>query len=353
MNSPTVKHTKTKLRILYLGGNDGTSAHRAQALGRLGHNVDILDPWGFLPSSRLAQKVLNKLVYETDAMTLEHYVRPRLFSAIGDHTYDIVWVNHGELLGPSSIVRLKGLAPRVINYNSDNPFCDLYKRRFSLYRKALPAYDLVVVMREENVTEAYTVGARKVLRVYMSADEVAHAVLPFTPEDNAQWASEVSFIGTWMPERGPLLAKLLWLGVPLKIIGDRWRKAKEWPILKSAWAGPGVQSDNYVKAVQCAKVCIGLLSKGNRDLHTQRSAEIPYIGTVLCAERTSEHEAMYEEGKEAVFWSTTKECADKIFWLLKNPEERLRIAKAGRERCIAKGLLNEVVMKKILDCAIY
>ncbi len=143
MNSPAAIHRKTNLHILYLGVNDGTSAHRAHALGRLGHNVDILDPWGFLPPGRLAHKVLSKLVYEIGAKTLEPYVRSRLFRAIGDHTYDIVWVNHGELLGPSTIVRLKSLAPRVINYNIEDPFSDPYKERFSLYRKALPAYDLV------------------------------------------------------------------------------------------------------------------------------------------------------------------------------------------------------------------
>ncbi len=203
-------------------------------------------------------------------------------------------------------------------------------------------------MRAENVTEAYTAGARKVLRVYMSADEVAHAPLPLTPEDNAQWASEVSFIGTWLPERGPLLAKLLAHGVPLKVYGDRWRKAKEWPILNRAWAGPGLQGKDYVKGIQYAKVCLGLLSKGTRDLYTTRSVEIPYIGSVLCAERTFEHEAMYEEGKEAVFWSTTEECAEKIFWLLNNRGARLRIAKDGRERCIKNGMLNEVVMQVIL-----
>lgn len=340
---------QNRLRILYLGANDGTSAHRAKALSRLGHNVDILDPWGFLSRGRLAHKVLTKFVYEAGAMTLEPYVRPRLLSAIGHRIYDIVWVDHGELLGPSTIGCLKGLAPFVINYNCDNPFCDPYKERFSLYRKALSAYDLVVVMRAENITEAYTAGARKVIRVYNSADEVAHAPLPLTPEDDAQWASDVSFIGTWLPERGPLLAKLLVLGVPLKIYGERWHKAKEWSILKSAWAGSGLQGENYVKGIQYAKVCLGLLSKSTRDLHTTRSVEIPYIGSVLCAERTFEHEAMYEEGKEAVFWSAVEECAEKIFWLLNNPEARLCIAKDGRERCIKNGMLNEVVMQAILE----
>jgi spore maturation protein CgeB len=353
MYSPAVQHTKTRLRILYLGVDDGTSFHRAQALRRIGHDVEILDPWSFLPKNQLTGRVLDRLVFKGGAGVLEVYIRPLLSRAIEGRSYDVVWVDQGKLLGPSTVKRLKESAPFVINYNADDPFPsgDPNKRRFSLYRKAVPAYDLVVVVREENVTEAYAAGARRVLHTHMSADEVAHAPLPLTPEDEARWASDVSFIGGWMPERGPLLAKMLGLGVPLKIIGNRWVKAKEWPILKSAWAGPGLQGDNYVKAIQCAKVCIGLLSKGNRDLHTQRSAEVPYIGTVFCAERTFEHEAMYEEGKEAVFWSTAEECAEKISWLLENPEERLRIAKAGRERCIKNGMLNEVIMGTILDAA--
>jgi spore maturation protein CgeB len=340
---------QNRLRILYLGANDGTSAHRAKALSRLGHDIEILDPWDFLPTGRVARRALYKLVYEIGAAALEQYVQSRLFGAIGRRTYSIVWVGQGELMGPSTIARLKNHASLVINYNIDDPFGNRDKRRFSLYRKAVPAYDLVVVVRAENVMEANIAGARKVLRVFRSADEVAHAPLPLTPEDEARWASDASFIGTWMPERGPIIAKLLALGVPLKIYGDRWRKAKEWPVLKSSWAGPTLERDNYVKAIQCAKVCIGLLSKGNRDLHTTRSVEIPYIGSVLCAERTFEHEDMYEEGKEAVFWSTAEECAEKIFWLLNNPEARLRIAKDGRERCKKNGMLNEVVMQVILE----
>jgi hypothetical protein len=355
MNSSAVKNTKTRLRILYLGADTGTSSHRAQAIRRLGHDVDILDPWDFLPKNRLTQRVLDKLVFDGGADALEVYIRPLLSRAIKGRSFDTVWVDQGKLLGPSTVRRLKESAPFVINYNADDPFPsgDPNKRRFSIYRKTVPAYDLVVVVRTENVTEAYAAGARKVLHVRMSADEVAHAPLPLTPEDEARWGSDVSFIGTWMPERGPLLARLLKLGVPLTIYGSRWQKAREWSVLRSAWRGPDITGFDYVKAIQCSKVCLGLLSKGNRDLHTQRSAEIPHIGTIFCAERTFEHEAMYEDGKEAVFWSTPEECAEKIFWLLKNTEKRLRIAKAGRERCIGNGLLNEVVMKTILDRAIY
>ena len=40
-------------------------------------------------------------------------------------------------------------------------------------------------------------------------------------------------------------------------------------------------------------LCLGLLSKGNRDLQTTRSLENPYAGGPLCAQRTSERLALY------------------------------------------------------------
>jgi hypothetical protein len=139
------------------------------------------------------------------------------------------------------------------------------------------------------------------------------------------------------------------VGVPLKIYGGLWEKAREWPVLRAAWLGPPIYGQDYVKAIQCAKVCLGLLSKDNRDSHTQRSAEIPFIGSVFCAERTPEHEAMYEDGMEAVYWSSVDECAEKIFYLLRNSKLRIQIAKAGRMRCIKNGLLNEVIVNNVLN----
>jgi spore maturation protein CgeB len=67
--------------------------------------------------------------------------------------------------------------------------------------------------------------------------------------------------------------------------------------------------DDYAKVIQCAKVNLGSLSNGNRGLHTTRSLDIPALGGLLCAERTTEHREMYVEGKEALFWSSAQECA--------------------------------------------
>jgi spore maturation protein CgeB len=237
----------------------------------------------------------------------------------------------------------------VINYNIDDPFGTRDLRTWRLYLASVPYYDALFVMRNENVREAQALSAKAVYRVWMSADEVAHAPLDLSSEERLAWASDVVFVGTWMPERGPFLARLLELGVPLAIFGNRWSKAPEWaklrPAVKGAWLD---SSASYRKAILGAKVCLGLLSKGNRDQSTTRSFEIPFAGRALCAERTAEHLSLYVEGQEAEFWNTPEECAEKCRMLLADDRRREEMAERGRQRCIRNGTLNERILEGML-----
>lgn len=268
---------------------------------------------------------------------------------IPDRRFDLVWVDGGGLVSSSLVRRLRKRFGPVVNYNLDDPYGKRDGKKWRHYLGAVSSYDLVVVVRECNVAEARSHRAKDVMLVDRSADEEAHARRVLSPEDLERWSSEVVFIGTWMPERGPFLAKLVHRGVPLTIYGDRWDRAAEWPLLKSGWRGPGLYIDEqYSKAIQSAKVCIGLLSVGNRDTCTQRSFEVPYLKAVLCAQRTTEHTSLYREDVEAVFWDTPEECADKCNKLLADPVWRTELAARGQQRCIQNGTLNEMVLGRIL-----
>ena len=151
-----------------------------------------------------------------------------------------------------------------------------------------------------------------------------------------------------MPERGPFLAELVRRDVPLAIYGNRWDRAREWPMLRAHVRGPGIMGRDYVKAIQSADVCLGLLSKGNRDLHTSRSSEIPAVGSLLCAERTVEHTAMYRENHEAVFWADAAECAARCGEMLAEPVKRRAIAEAGRRRVVELRLTHTCVLQDVL-----
>jgi hypothetical protein len=249
------------------------------------------------------------------------------------------------------VSELKKRFGTIINYNIDDPYGKRDGRRWRQYLRAVPFYDLIVVVRDCNVAEAYSRGARKVLRVPMSADEIAHAPRAIREQDYRKWANDVLFIGTWMPERGPFMARLVELGVPLSIYGKLWENAPEWHILRKCWRGGDLLGDDYVMAIQCAKVNLGLLSKGNRDLSTTRSFEIPLVGAVFCAERTAEHLKLYREDEEATFWSSPEECASKCMQLLSDEQLRKNLAVNSRKRSLQNNTTNEAVWAEILYTA--
>jgi spore maturation protein CgeB len=332
------------LSILYLGAADGTSLDRANALRRLGHRVEHVDLRNLLPKTPWVYRI----TWRVGGHILSPLVTRSLPKALKSRRYDLCYVDSGEWVTPRVIQLLRRYAAKIVNYNIDDPLGIRDQARSIAYRRSLSSYDLCVVVREENVAEAKQLGAKQVLRVYRSSDEVTHAPRPVTAADHERWKSEVLFLGTWFPERGPFLLDLVKLGVPLTIRGANWNKAPEWHTLQSYWKGGQVHGDDYALAIQCAKVSLGLLSKGNRDLHTTRSLEIPALGGLLCAERTREHLAMYVEGEEALFWSDLEECAKVCMDILEDEPRRRRIAAAGFARSLRNANHNEKVMRAII-----
>lgn len=336
----------TSFRILYLGTQSGTCLDRANAYRRLGHQVVHIDPRQLLPETVWTDRVTWRL----GGHLLAPWLKPRLARVLADlPRFDVCHVDCGEWVTPDVVKLLRNSSDTVISYCIDDPTGPRDGLRFKAYRQSASAYDLLVVMRQANVQEVKALGARRILRVFMSADEVSHAPRPINAHDQSSWASDVLFLGSWMPERGPFLKGLIERGVPLSIRGAHWQKAPEWPLLQPFWLGGAISGDDYARAIQCAKVNLGLLSKGNRDLHTTRTMEVPAVGGVLCAERTSEHESLYASDQEAAFWSSVDECARQCHALLAHDAHRRAMALAGQKRLQRNGNMNERVLQRILD----
>lgn len=334
------------MRIVYLGYESGTSLHRANALRRLGHQVEIVDTQALLGATGLALKFHR----ETGCLFLGKAHEERLIGKITGEKGDVLWVDHGRSTTPNVLRHARSLGMKSVVLNVDDPFGKRDRWNWLLLKKALPEYDLVAVVREPNVEEAKQLGARDVIKVWRSADEVGHRRQDLTPNEEARYATDVLFLGTYMRGRGAFLKRLTDLGVPLSIVGDRWDRAPEASQLAPFWKSPGVYSDvEYCSYIQSAKICIGLLSHENRDLHTTRTMEIPSIGSLFCAERTSEHLELYIDGEEAVFWESAEECAAQCLGLLSDDKRRKAISAAGHAKCLANKTMNEPVMEQILS----
>ena len=336
--------------ILYLGdcNNSSTSRQRAEALRRLGCTVSLIDPvsligprthWlafvDYRTGFRLVQSQLLRAL-KTDA-------------SIATLTPDLIWINGGERIGA---LALRWLQERfrcpVVLYNNDDPTGWRDRACFATLRSALPLYSLAVFCRAETTLEALALGARRVMRVWMSYDELHHTGQCSITDSLLKMT--VSFIGTHIPgeARDQFLMTLAESSLPLRVIGGRWARSGQYHGLKRYHAGPLVSGQHYAQALQQSTISLGLLSHLNRDLVTQRSFETTSCCGLLCAEKTSEHQLLYEDGREAVFWETVDECIDACRELLVDSQKNIEIRNDGQLRVLLGGYGNEDVCRQIL-----
>lgn len=344
-------------RIIYFGIDmaGATSRYRAHALARLGHDVTFADPFA-AAGATLRNRWTGAVHYRTGYRLLQPRMKQWLsaYLAALPAPPDLVWVDSGELFGPECLAILRALQVPIVLYNHDDPTGPRDGRRFDSLRAALPAYDVCAVVREPNLAEMQALGARGLVSVWRSYDEVMHAPFDDPQDIPPSLRSDVAFVGTWMrgEHRDRFLAGLLDRGVPVSIWGARWEASPLWDRLRPHYRGGNLVDRDYVAVLQGAKLCIGMLSQGNRDLHTTRTMEIPYLGGLLCAQRTSEHMALFKDGVEALLWDDESECAQRCLTHLADDTARERVRLAGMARIRAAGVGNEDICARLVDIAL-
>lgn len=342
------------MHILYLGDQSPgtTSAHRAAALNRLGHTITTIDPVQFLPNFSRLESWLH---YRTGYRFVQKKILRSLASNIDHSTVkpDVIWVDSGEYFGPTIIAKLRLLlsAP-IILFNLDDPTWTRDWKRFGSLRACLPIYDLCICVRSETQLEMLALGAPNVIRVWRSYDEIEHLTTDFdsTSIDYSQLHTSSVFVGTYIPgeKRDFFLLKLLESGLPVRIFGNGWQRSPSYRLLNRVLRGPSLSNRAYANILHAAGVCIGFLSCLNRDLHTTRTFEIPYAKGVLCAERTSEHQLLYQAGLEALFWDSWSDCLSHCRRILADPFFRDSLVKASHSRVLELGVGNEDICRQVL-----
>lgn len=342
------------MRILYFGNDhpSSTCCHRAEALRRLGHEVLHFNPFEVLTGIH-AHPLLTRIHYRSGFRFTDGIFRKWLGEILDrlPSKPDLCWVSSGEHFSKNFILMLRSLKCPVILYNNDDPTGTRDRGLWRTLLQALPYYDLCVTRRHPTEIEMQQRGARKTLRVWMSYDEVRHSPPQNKEEIPAEFHSDVAFIGTWMrnENRHVHLRRLMDEGLDVKIWGARWNKAPDKQLLDACLQGGPLSGRPYVHAIAGAKICLGLLSHGNRDEHTRRSVEIPFAGGLLCAERTNEHLKLYEDGMEAVFWNDSEECVACCSKLLADDALREQIRFAGFTKVRSLKVGNEDICRQVLD----
>lgn len=215
------------------------------------------------------------------------------------------------------------------------------------YLECIPLYDIHFTTKSYILDDMKRLGAKKIVFTNQLFESTYHHPMNLTDEERNRLGGDVGFIGAWEKERCDSILFLANHGIKVKVFGDgKWGEYKNNPNLTIY---PGVFSADYSKALQAFKVSLCFLRKMNFDQQTSRTMEIPGCGGFMLAERTDEHLALFEEGKEAAFFSSNEELLEKCRYYLAHDEERKAIAEAGHKKCETAGYSNEKGIKKMLD----
>ncbi len=331
------------LSIIYLGDlTDGGTCHqRLRALQQLGHRVWPVDIRAStnrslrVMFSRISHKLFRIGVPYLGPVDLARINRQILDLANTRHP-DVLWLEKGLQVRPGTLRRVKKIHPScvIIGYCPD----DMAARhnQSGQFLRGLPWYDVYFTTKSYGVEELKALGCPRVHFVGNAFDPNTHRPMALTAERKKLIGAPVGFVGTFEADRARSMQFLALQGIDVRVYGNGWNSFHPaTPNLRIE--GRAVYGDEYAEVLCACDINLCFLRRINRDRQTQRSAEIPACGAFMLAERTDEHLELFKEGEEAEFFGSDEELLSKVRYYLDHPEERKRIAAAGRERCLRSG----------------
>lgn len=277
-----------------------------------------------------------------------------LLRMAGQGSPDLIWIEKGNMVRPGTLRRLRALCPSAIiaSYTDDDMFAR--GNRSWAYQRGLRHYHVVFTTKSYNADmhELPSFGARKVVMVDKAYDPDTHRPVELSASDRNALGADVGFIGSYEQARAEDMLFLAENGIVVRVWGNGWEGfGSTHPNLIVERRALVNSDDNplYSKGICATRINLAFLRKANRDLHTDRSIEIPACGGFMLAEYSSEHARLFEEGKEAAFFRSRDDLLEKIRYFCDHEDERKTIAAAGRRRCLDDGYSHEARVAFMLD----
>ncbi len=333
-------------KLLFVGPNavgaNGTSWRNA--LAQLGYEIRTIDSERSVPyPTALAACIANKLRGRPPDAVVRRF-NDSIIAAAREFRPDMSMYVKASWVSAGTLAETAKYGPNLAWMN-DDMFNPANQTRF--FAEAVRRFDCVFTTKSYNVREFQRAGAPLALYVPNSYDPEVHFPVRPAGHELPKFTGDVAFIGTFRPGRADYLARLadrrefqfnIWGGGWHKARrADFWHRRRRWRNLLRSIRGPELWAAEMGKAIHANRVVLNLLHRGNRDLQTCRSFEIPACRGLMLADRTEEHRMYFEEDKEAVYFASFEEMVDKARFYVAHDSARDRIAAAAYERSINSG----------------
>lgn len=345
------------LNILFVGPLEygSTTLQRMTAMSDLGHLIKSINthtPPKVIDFASLADRALAK-AYRIGSPLRPTYrdragANAAILTTLKHGSCDVLWIEKGLTIDASTLIDAKRTCSsmKIVGYSPDDMSArHNHSRQFLEH---LHLYDVFFTTKSFNVAELQAIGGRDVRFVDNAFDPHTHRPIELSRDERARLGGPIGFVGSYELERARSMAYLAKSGCTTRIYGGNWAGQK---IVKCSGLRYEVKAPighDYARTICSFDVNLHFLRKINRDQQTTRSVEIPACGKFMLAERTDEHQALFEDGREAVFFGSDEELLDRVHHYLQRPDDRLRIGHSGRQRCLRGGYSNHDRLEKML-----
>jgi len=253
---------------------------------------------------------------------------------------DFTLLYQGHYFNYDTVMELKKMT-FVTGYHNDDPFGVNHGiLRYRHFHRALPAYDGFHGYRTINVSELRAAGVPHVQLLLPYFRPWIDYPRTLSRDELGKWSCDICFAGHIEPDRRiDYLTQVVRGGFDLHLYThvDRAKRFLPVDVCKRIVLNEVVLGGHYRKALCASRIALSFYSLSNRDCYTRRSFEIPACGVFLLSERTDEMCALFQEGVEAEYFSTSDELLDKARYYLQHDSERRSIAQRGHEKVTRAG----------------
>jgi spore maturation protein CgeB len=246
---------------------------------------------------------------------------------------DLIWIENARTLRPETLAEVKRLAPDapLIWFAEDDM---MNPRLGSVWLdRSLPLFDLWVTTKSFNADphEMPARGVRRIAFVDNSYDPTIHRKRELTGSEQAAFAADIAFVGTYEAPRARSLQRLADAGLSVRVWGNGWRHLSgAHPGLRIE--GRPVYDDDYARTINASRINLAFLRKANRDRQTCRTLEIPACGGFMLHEASAEAERLFASGREAAYFGTDDDLVSACRSWLADDTRRQDVAAAGWRR---------------------
>ena len=332
--------------ILYVATPEpfSTAKYRLDSLQHLGQHVHTFDLQLYAPSTRIGQMLQAR--YPLGPFVSR--VNNELCRMVATLRPDVVWFDKPIVFTKETIEAIRRDHAQVVFYVQDAPFGPRKDRCWLQFHKIYRMADLHCLMRQADISRYRSWGLPWIETMF-SFDPRMHFP-PSSGFSDAERNRQISYIGHPHEQRPAFLRRLAReYQLPVFINGNFWFTRFTPEERQFFTIGRHLAGEAYRSAIWESKINLSFVTEKNEDDIAHKAVEIAACQGFLLALRTPGHQALFDEDREAVFFSSVEECADKARFYLNRPDSREAIAARGRDRAVRSGYDNDTQLTRILN----